>query len=77
MADEFYEAVLPPSVTTTAGLKCSFQTVRAFAKAVIFKPIVLCKDNGLRWHCVTAAQIRLCSISSAVTHVTIANTRGM
>lgn len=74
MADEFCEAALPPSVTMTAGLICSFQTLRTFPKAVIYKLIVLQKDNGLRWHYATAEQIRLCSISSAVTHVAIANT---
>lgn len=57
---------------TTAGLICSFQTVRI---AVIYKPVVLFQDDGLEWHYVTAEQIRLCPISSAVTHATIAHTR--
>lgn len=60
---------------TTAGLICSFQTVRTFANAVIYKPVVLYQDNRLEWHYVTAEQIRLCPISSAVTHATIAHTR--
>lgn len=64
-----------PSVMTTAGLICSFQTVRTFPNAVIYKPVVLYQDNGLEWHYVTAEQIRLCPLSSVVTHATIAHTR--
>lgn len=60
---------------TTAGLICSFQIVRTFPNAVIYKPVVLYQDKGLEWHYVTAEQIRLCPISSAVTHATIAHTR--
>lgn len=58
----------------TAGLICSFQTLRTSLNAVIYKLIVLYKDNGLQRHYVTAEQIRLGGISSAVTHATIANT---
>lgn len=66
---------LHPSVMTTAGLICSFQIVRTFPNTVIYKPAVLYQDKGLEWHYVTAEQIRLCPISSAVTHATIAHTR--
>lgn len=59
----------------TAGLICSFQTLRTFPKAVIYKPGVLHQDNGPEWLYVAAEQIRLYPISSAVTHATIAHTR--